>query len=80
MPVFKAEAAPEPYITDDGAVEGYWIIRTVIDDRHQITQAKRHVEIHGMAADLISCYLDIPVDDIAIQVKIHDSIPSSWIE
>lgn len=80
MPVFKAQAAPDLFITDKGAVKGYWLIRVYADDRWQMTQAHKHVEVHGMAADWFACYLDIPVDDIAIRVTFFESIPSDWIE
>jgi hypothetical protein len=80
MPVFKAEAAPEAYVTEDGAIKGYWLIRTWADDRWHATQAKKHVEVHGMAADWFACYLDLPVDDIAIQVKFYETMPPDWFE
>jgi hypothetical protein len=80
MPVFKAQAAPELYVTDKGAIKGYWLIRTWADDRWHITQANKHVEVHGMAADWFVCYLDIDLNDVAIQVQFFDSVPADWIE
>lgn len=80
MTVFKAEAAPEAYVTENGAVKGYWRVRTRIDDLWQAARAKREIHIHGTAVELIAGHLGIPAEDIAIQVTVFDEMPPGWLD